>query len=158
MKNWTKKEDELLLSFLKNRKGETMKQLIHRIKDNFPERTFRGIELRCYTLMKKGQINSFKSNRDELIYKTIEQYPGNLQKAFSIVAEELNKTPNSIASYWYKKLKHQKQVFSTSSPVGGHSNCKNIHRGKEEKYEKFRVTINNIALNSYTISSPLFSF
>lgn len=48
---------------------------------------------------------------DKRLLRQIEAFPHNLNACFTIVAEELGRTPTSVSSHWYNTLSKKDDIF-----------------------------------------------
>lgn len=56
-------------------------------------------------VIKQNKAKPFSHKDDEAILTAIKRNPGNFSAAFKIVAEQLDRTPDSIAGRWYGRLR-----------------------------------------------------
>ena len=63
---------------------------------------------------------------DDRLFRQIKAFPGNLNKCFLIVSEEIGRTPAACASHWYSSLSKKAEVaFFTASTRSVSKNRKN---------------------------------
>ena len=63
---------------------------------------------------------------DDRLFRQIKAFPGNLNKCFLIVSEEIGRTPAACASHWYSSLSKKAEVaFFTASTRSISKNRKN---------------------------------
>lgn len=68
---------------------------------------------------------NWTSEEDSIVIEEVKLHPTQLYKGFTIAADRLNRTLNSVASRWYGKLRKGAPVFGVFSDATYSFNNKN---------------------------------
>ncbi len=76
--------------------------------------------------MEQRSNKRWTKEEDDRLFRQIKAFPGNLNKCFLIVSEEIGRTPAACASHWYSSLSKKAEVaFFTASTRSISKNRKN---------------------------------
>lgn len=81
----------------------------------------------------------YTTEEEQVILKYVRLNPSNLQKAFSIAAEELGRTTTGVSARYYMKLKKSEVAFALLSSEGVSINTKSGDNQKPSKLWKLIV-------------------
>lgn len=73
------------------------------------------------------QCKRWTQAEDDRLLRQVRSFPQNLHKCFTLVSEELGRTPSAVAGHWYTSLSKKPEAlcFFTASPKHVSRNRKN---------------------------------
>ena len=77
-------------------------------------------------IVKKGaKRRLWTPEEDALIVKYARVFPHRMSYCFTMVADEIGRTPNAVAYRWYSKVSKRNWIYGFMSPLGICKNRKN---------------------------------
>lgn len=75
----------------------------------------------------RGSNRRWNQQEDDLLIRTCRAFPQNLHRCFTLVSEEIDRTPGAVANHWYTVVSKKPEAlcFFTASPRHVSKNRKN---------------------------------
>lgn len=74
----------------------------------------------------------WSAKENQLLIKTIQKNPSNLNKCFVAVGKKLNKNPAAVSMHYYSQIRNKVDVFSVNTPTNKIVNTKNKFTKKSD--------------------------